>query len=428
MSDSLRLAAVIPCYNHERYIGKALESILAQTRRADRIIVLDDGSKDGSVDAVRKFESRGVELIVQENAGAHNALNRLVEMAAADCEIISILNSDDYYAPERFEKCLLEFSSSPAVQVVSTELQVVGEENEVLPAEEPRARWFRAIWSMNQLADKDYAEWLGMGNFPATTSNILARREFFQAHPFRPYRFNHDYYFLAQAVLRGGFHLVAQELLYYRVHGSNTMNTAPAPLLKEMLRMHLDLYEDLGRELAEDSALRERFYRYMRSAWNNVSSLHAGMLQVLFAQKLADGRDSETLLADLDEEGFPELRVYPNKALVNTHDGESPLVLQEGLAEKYEEARQERARFREEMQAWRAMHALRQQLLESGWARLGMGLGLSRGVRQNEGKTAEEKLEKLEDAVERSGWLKLGGALGLWKRGESKGEGEGDAG
>lgn len=41
-----RIAVIIPVYNHAKFVGEAIESVLAQTRQADRILVIDDGSKD----------------------------------------------------------------------------------------------------------------------------------------------------------------------------------------------------------------------------------------------------------------------------------------------------------------------------------------------------------------------------------------------
>ena len=45
----MKLAVVIPCYNHERYVAAAIESVLGQTRPPERFLIIDDGSKDGSV-------------------------------------------------------------------------------------------------------------------------------------------------------------------------------------------------------------------------------------------------------------------------------------------------------------------------------------------------------------------------------------------
>ena len=92
----MRLAVVIPCYNHAHYIGRAIRSVLDQTRPVDRLIVIDDGSKDDSVAAIRALGEPQVELHVQENQNAFNTINRGVRMAAEDCDAIAILNSDDH--------------------------------------------------------------------------------------------------------------------------------------------------------------------------------------------------------------------------------------------------------------------------------------------------------------------------------------------
>src|SRR5438067_1085737 len=97
------IAVVIPLYNHERYIVEALRSVLAQTRPVNRIVIVDDGSTDGSVEVVRREfrDDARIQLLTQRNSGAHVALNRGIAEAASDCEFIGILNSDDVYEPSR---------------------------------------------------------------------------------------------------------------------------------------------------------------------------------------------------------------------------------------------------------------------------------------------------------------------------------------
>ena len=95
-----RVAVIIPAYNHERYVGEALESVLAQSRPAERVLVVDDGSTDRTPRVLRRFGTRGVEVVRQPNAGTHAALNRAVA-AVRDCEVVAILNSDDRFHQER---------------------------------------------------------------------------------------------------------------------------------------------------------------------------------------------------------------------------------------------------------------------------------------------------------------------------------------
>lgn len=405
----MRLAVVIPCYNHERYVGGAIESVLNQTRPPDRFLVIDDGSKDGSVEVIRQYADRGVECITQENAGAHHTINRAIELVSRDADAIAILNSDDAYEPGRFAACL------PALEkaaVVTTGLRFIGSDGEFLPEDAPRSKWFRAVWSMARQPEVDLCEWMGLANFPVTTSNVVARSEYLLANPFQPYRFNHDYFFLAGAALRGQLALVPDELLRYRVHPTNTINTDPAPLLKEMLRMQLDLYRALAPELRADAAMRGRFYRYARATWNSVSSLHAGLLQTLFAE-LAAGQSPEQLEELVRKLDVPELNHYPNSSLVNDHDGVSPLLAGEGLGEKLSEQKRLTREAKTENADLKELNRLRGELGASKWIALGQALGACRVLGENRGKTPAEKLANLRGAVENCGWIRLGRKLGI---------------
>ena len=403
----MRLAVVIPSYNHAHYLGRALDSVLAQTRRADRIVVIDDGSKDDSVALLETYRNRGVEMVARENRGAHVTINEAIGRAAVDCEVISILNSDDHYEPERFARCLPLLEANPDKSVVCTGLNIIDPQDAPLPLTEARARWFRAVWSWQDREDLDLCEWLGLGNFPATTSNVMARREHLLRFPFRPYRYNHDYYFLAQTVLRDQLLVLPERLINYRVHPSNTMNTQPILLMREMLRMHLDLLHDLAPELPNAPSLRANLSKYLRSTWGNISALPAGVLQMLLAGAM--GKFSETEIEQavsiLTEEAWPELRAFPNKELVNTHDGQAPLVADSVLAEKLSATKAQARENKEAAAAWKELAKLQSVLAESKRVALARLCGAKFPLA---GSTPQQKLASLQAALAGSWWTRNG--------------------
>jgi len=89
---SLQVSVVIPAYNIEAYIGRAIESVLTQTREADEIIVVDDGSTDNTAAEIKKFGDK-VRYIRQENGGAGAGRNRGIR--EAKFEWIGFLDGDD---------------------------------------------------------------------------------------------------------------------------------------------------------------------------------------------------------------------------------------------------------------------------------------------------------------------------------------------
>ena len=406
-----RVAIVIPLYNHSRYIGEALESVLNQSRRPDRVVVLDDGSKDDSVEVARRYADRGVEVLTQENRGAHNTINTLVQMAAKDCDWIGILNSDDRYLPGRLAAILEAAARQPGKAVFCTGLQVMDENGALLPETAPRSRWFHGAWSLGEQEGVGIPEWLGQANFVATTSNVLARASYLSANPFRPYRFNHDYFFLATAMLEQQLVVVPEPLMHYRVHGSNTITTRPDPLIREMVRMHLDLYHHHAEALRVQPDLRKRFYAFARSSWDNMSSFHAGLFQVAVAQALAhcDDATREALAADLSG---PELEEFPNRLLTSGFDGVSKLSYVGVLTKKLEQLQTERSELKKEREALERLSRYRQRLLRSWWVRLGLISGAASKIVSNRGKSPHEKMLWLRDTCRTSWWLRLGERLG----------------
>ncbi len=408
-----RVAIVIPCYNHARYVGEALESVLAQTRKVDRILVIDDGSKDDSVAVLRRFESRGVEVGARENRGAHNTINELIERASTDCDFIGILNSDDRYLPDRVHLCLEAARKHPEKSVFSTRLQVIDGEGRLMPEEAARSRWFHGAWVPGTRDGAEIPEWLGQANFIATTTNIFARTPYLKANAMRDYRFIHDYFFLSTAALRDQIHVLPHVLLEYRVHGSNTIATKPEPLIKEMVRLQLDFYRHHAATLQADPEFRRRFYRYVRGTWDSISSLHAGLVQVALAQLAtkASEADLDALMATLSG---PELDVFPNKELTTAMlDGTAGSGGGGGvLAARVSELKESLTKEKAGREALDHLSRLRQTLLSSKWVQLGLTLGLCGSLAKNQGKTPAEKLNLLREACQTSGWLGMGAALG----------------
>ncbi|MEH2079859.1 MAG: glycosyltransferase family 2 protein [Nostoc sp.] len=98
-----KVSVIIPAYNTETYIGKAIESALKQTLTDIEVIMVDDGSSDKTVEVAKSFIDQRLKVIVnQQNLGAAAARNRAFR--AAQGEWIAVLDSDDWYAPERLEK------------------------------------------------------------------------------------------------------------------------------------------------------------------------------------------------------------------------------------------------------------------------------------------------------------------------------------
>jgi Glycosyl transferase family 2 len=109
------ISILIPCYNAERWISHAIQSALAQSYDPIEIVVVDDGSRDRSLDIIRSFGSR-VRWETGPNRGGNAARNRLLELARGKC--LQYLDADDYLLPDKLALQVPYFAEDPDVDVL----------------------------------------------------------------------------------------------------------------------------------------------------------------------------------------------------------------------------------------------------------------------------------------------------------------------
>ncbi len=105
------VSIIIPCHNAERWLAAAIESALAQTWPSVEIIVVNDGSSDGSLAVAQNFSSRGVRVIDQPNAGASAARN--AGWRAARGDFLQFLDADDLLSPDKIARQLAVLRDAP---------------------------------------------------------------------------------------------------------------------------------------------------------------------------------------------------------------------------------------------------------------------------------------------------------------------------
>ena len=116
------VTAVIPTYNRQHTICRAIESVLKQTRPVDELIVVDDGSTDGTRDLVAGF-GKDVRYFFQENRGVSAARN--LGVANAQSEWIAFLDSDDEWLPEKIKRQCEALQSHPDAALCYSSYRVV---------------------------------------------------------------------------------------------------------------------------------------------------------------------------------------------------------------------------------------------------------------------------------------------------------------
>lgn len=114
MTRSPSVSCIVPVYNGERFLGEALDSALAQPYRPLEIIVVDDGSTDGSASVAAAYGT-SVTYLHQANAGPAAAINRGLRAASGD--FVAVLAADDLWPRDRLALQLAHFTRRPELDV-----------------------------------------------------------------------------------------------------------------------------------------------------------------------------------------------------------------------------------------------------------------------------------------------------------------------
>ena len=109
------VSVVIPAYNGRELIARTIESILAQTWPAVEVIVVDDGSTDGTSEVVARFGDR-IRFFQQKNSGCAAARN--LGLLHAKGEFVAVLDQDDLWVPHKLERQIPRFGEDPKIGVV----------------------------------------------------------------------------------------------------------------------------------------------------------------------------------------------------------------------------------------------------------------------------------------------------------------------
>ena len=113
------VSVIIPTYNRSTLVAEAIESVLAQTRPADEIIVVDDGSTDDTAEKLERFRER-IQYIWQSNGGVSVARNTGLRHTNGD--LVAFLDADDVWHPCKLERQLAILAQRPDLGLLATPL------------------------------------------------------------------------------------------------------------------------------------------------------------------------------------------------------------------------------------------------------------------------------------------------------------------
>ncbi len=162
MLTSPSVSVIIPTYNMRIFVGDAIKSVLHQTYQDFEIMIVDDGSVDGTKEVVSQFKSdRRVRYLYQDNRGPAAARNTGIN--ESNGQFVAFLDADDLWLPEKLDKQIRAMENHPDYALVGTACYVVDTDN-------------RKKWIMCHPCEDVHIRWLGLFNSPFVQSSVIVRR------------------------------------------------------------------------------------------------------------------------------------------------------------------------------------------------------------------------------------------------------------
>ncbi|WP_234736188.1 glycosyltransferase family 2 protein [Tellurirhabdus bombi] len=221
--NQMSVSVAMCTYNGNRYVREQLESIAAQIRLPDEVIIVDDVSSDFTIQVIEEFcrqVSFPIRLLVnEENLGSTKNFEKAVINCSGD--IIVFADQDDIWREDRLTKTCAFFEQNPAVNVVFSDADIID------GASKPVGR---KIWEEVQFGEQTQAKWQAdkayeilFNGYVVTGATMAMRRSFLPlVLPFPTHikYLIHDAWISLIAALHGSIDFISEPLIQYRQHES----------------------------------------------------------------------------------------------------------------------------------------------------------------------------------------------------------------
>ena len=222
------VSVIMPCYNSEKYIKEAVDSILEQIYANFELIIVDDSSTDKTWEIIKKYESQDYRIISSKNLykkGISGAMNTGLDLSRG--LYITRMDSDDISRPTRLERQVRFLSEHKNYGFCSTNMSAFGKIDSPALYKKPEAP----------------LEWLFFWSNPVPSAATMYRAKIIKDNKirFRDCQVAEDYDFLAQIVTKTkGYVLYEESLYHYRIHAESSLQKNFDLVLKNSKRINED--------------------------------------------------------------------------------------------------------------------------------------------------------------------------------------------
>lgn len=236
----MKISVAMTTYNGAKFVAEQLESIFAQSRLPDELIVADDGSGDRTVQLLREFAERApfhmTVIVNEERLGAIKNFEKAIDLCSGD--LIALCDQDDVWRPRKLAVIESAFAADPELGVVLTNADLIDGNGAALRGD---------LWARCRLNRRRQQELSSSRRFdllfglPFTTGATMAFRSRFKPIllpiPEAPTYF-HDRWIAVLISAVGRVAIIPEKLIAYRLHRQQQLGVGKVPLPLKALIPH----------------------------------------------------------------------------------------------------------------------------------------------------------------------------------------------
>lgn len=250
MKSQPLVSILTPTYNHEKFIGQCIESVLAQTYPHWELIIIDDGSTDKTEEVIAQYRDKRIKYIRQNNVGIWKlgeTYNKAIQRSQG--EFIAFIDGDDFWPPYKLEKQLTAFERQEVV-LSWGKAAIMNSEGRTITVSPKSLKWFR-----NRSKEEILRKLLFQNFIPACT--VICRKDALMSiggvkqPEYSPYM---DYPTWLELCLQGNFSPVDEIMGYWRRHERQVSITMRTTMV-EAVKYSIDFFRQMPKELRESTGI-----------------------------------------------------------------------------------------------------------------------------------------------------------------------------
>lgn len=230
MSIMPKVTVAMSSYNHEKYVGATIESVLSQSRCDYEFSIVDDGSSDNTVKEIQRFkDSRILFTPLVKNKGACVALRKAIENGTG--EYVSIINSDDCFLPGKLKRQADFLDSNPDVQAVFAYPEFVDDKGNLL---NQTGHFCGSVFFQPNRSRYEWLKFFFLNSNALCHPTVMIRRQCYETLGYYDPRLRQlpDFEFWIRLLFKYNIHILPEKLIQFRIlpQGGNTSAPSDAAM------------------------------------------------------------------------------------------------------------------------------------------------------------------------------------------------------